>query len=195
MGYLRTFVWQMGIIGFLGILSGCGYALQTSKNPLLEKEGIKRIYVEPFLNHSFKAGVDQVVHNVLVKTLSSHRRVALVEHPEDADALLKGVVTSADYLPAELKGVPVTGVNVASDYSATLNCSFTLWRRRPVKGKRDVIWAATYVRGPKRFPGANQLDVLGTTSSLINETEFERVLGDLATSMMEDLHESMLAMF
>ena len=41
----------------------------------------------------------------------------------------------------------------------------------------------------------NQLGVIGNTSALINDSEFERSLADLAASMMGDLHESMLAMF
>mgnify|MGYP001574673287 CR=1 FL=1 len=83
---------------------------------------------------------------------------------------------------------------VASEYQASLTAAFALVRRRATPGKKPMIWTAPFSR-LKRFPANNRLDVLGTTSALINESEFDRALGDLAESMMGDVHESMLSMF
>ena len=193
-------------ISLLG--GGCGYGFQNSKNPLAVKEGITKIYVEPLVNNTYKAGVENVVYNNLIRTLTSHRRVVLVRHRGDADAFLQGTVQTASYVQnagtsvaglspqglAASLSLPTQSYVVSTEYMATLGCSFYLTRRVIPKGKVGLVWSASFGR-QEPFPGANQLDVPGTTSALINESEFERALEDLAHKMMDDVHESMLAMF
>jgi hypothetical protein len=183
--------------------AGCGYTLQGSHSPLLEKEGIRRIYVTPLVNNTYKPGIENIVYNALVKTVSAHRRVELVSSPNAADAVLSGTVNDASSSPNATTDasaltpagtVPANTVTVATDYNANLSCSFTLARRNPPPGKRAVIWSSSFSRG-KPFPTTRLAGGLAESSGLINDSEFERALADLATSMMGDLHESMLAMF
>lgn len=194
------------LIATLG-LSGCGYSFQTSKSPLSEKEGIQKIYVMSLVNNTYKAGVENAIYNALVRTISVHRRVKLVNRESEADAILKGNVTEADYsMSAPTSAQNLTpaksldqydkraNVLVATEYTAALVCSFSLVRTHPSPGQRDVLWSSAFSR-TKPFASANQLGTVGDTSALINESEFDRALSDLADSMMADVHESMLAMF
>src|SRR4051812_48658503 len=114
--------------------SGCGYALQNSKSVLLEKEGIRRVYVAPLTNNTFKAGVENLIYNALVKSIASHRRVVLVTRREDADAILSGIVNDASsstvasqpasgLYPIGLAGNIYKDTFVTSIYQATINCS------------------------------------------------------------------------
>jgi hypothetical protein len=199
----------MTLLAALGS-AGCGYALQNSRSELLDKEGIRTVYVQPLINNTFKPGVENVVYNALIRTLISHRKVRLVQDPEAADAILAGDVgvaqfsisstTSATGLiphlpnPLPTSNQNLTNTAIASIYSADLGCAFSLSRRVTPPGKNKVLWASSFSRS-KPFSAANQLDVPGTTSALINESEFERALGEMATNMMDDLHESMLAIF
>ena len=193
----------------LPLAGGCGYSLQGSHNVLLEKEGIHRVYVAPLLNNTFKPGVENLVYNSLVRTLSAGRRVVLVQSPQQADAILNGVVavaasgiagsTSMKQLdPVNGQPTSISGINenisVATIYSAQLTCQFSLTRRLTPPGKKTDLWNSTFSRS-KSFAAANRLDVPGTTSALINESEFDRALSELSQTMMGDLHESMLAMF
>jgi hypothetical protein len=194
-------VWMLG-------LTACGYTFQNAKNPLLEKEGIHKVYIEPITNESYKAGIENTVYNSLVRAIFSHHKVTLVSNRADADAILSGSVLTANYgmnIQAAVAGLnpkdlaerlklPSREFAVAQDYMATLGCSFSLVRAVPHRKKRTGLWASSFSR-TKPFPGANQIDVPGTTSALINESEFERTLSELAKSMMDDVHESMLAMF
>jgi len=193
---------------FLGgvLLGSCGYTFQNSRNTLYEKEGIQKIYVSPVGNSTLKGGVESLVYNNLVKVLVAHRKVTVVSHPDDADAILSGGVSGASFggsatapvsnlNPTSLgPTLPTSGYYVWTEYTATLSCSFTLVRAKAIAGRKSVIWSGGFTRS-KAFPGANQLDVLGTTSPLINESEFDRALADLARIGMDDIHESMLAMF
>jgi len=181
----------------------CGYTLQSSRSPLLEKENIRRIYVYPLTNNTYKAGVENLVYNSLIRTLATGRRVALVQHPEDADAFLRGSVTAAQSVPSAAttadkltpSGLGLSNaIKVATVYSASLACEFSLIRRVAKPGQRGTIWSSSFSRN-KSFPASNQLDVPGTTTALINDSEFDRAISDLAESMMGDVHESMLAMF
>ena len=45
------------------------------------------------------------------------------------------------------------------------------------------------------FPGNNQLGVFGTTSHLINESEFERALQELSERVALDMTENLFSMF
>lgn len=195
----------------LGAGLGCGYSLQNTKNPLLDQEGVHKVYVAPITNNTYKAGVESVVYNSLLRVLLAHRRVSLVKDPKEADAVLTGTIDGASYsgisgttvsslpptnvVPTLGQTVPTAAFPISSIYSASLACSFKLERKKPSGPKHKIlVWSNSFNRN-KPFPSANQLDVPGTTSSLINESEFDRALSDLATSMMEDVHESMLAMF
>jgi hypothetical protein len=198
----------MRLYGFLAALlflvSGCGYTLQNSHNPLADREGVRRVYVSPLVNNTYKGGVENLVFNALVRVLAAHHRITLVQNPEDADAILNGTVAeafsaaSAATSAANLNPVGLLNrgdVIVASEYTAVLTCRFDLLRRGAIPpGKKATLWTSTFSRS-KPFPAANQVGSLGTTSALINDSEFDRALSDLASSMMGDVHESMLAMF
>jgi hypothetical protein len=186
----------------LGLLfSGCGYTLQRSYNQFFKEEGIEKVYVEPLGNDTFKPGVEIVVYNALISEIASHGQVKLVLDPTKADAILRGTVTEASFSASDPVSVDTlrpekTGpdsVTVASFYLASLHCSFFMERMQTQKHDSNV-WGAGFSRR-KTFPGNTQLGVLGTTSALINESEFDRALSDLATSMMADVHESLMVIF
>lgn len=190
------------VLGAVGGMAGCGYGFQSSRNPLKEKYGIERVYVAPVANDSFKAGVENLVYNQVVKRITTHGRLKLVSRPEDAEATLSGTVGSAEYGPSASttadklfplgRGQPDTAV--ASLYTANLACSFTLGRRASEARRESQVWAGSFSRA-KSFPGNNQIGAFGTTSPLINDSEFDRALFDLAESIASDLHESLLAVF
>src|SRR6185312_2812483 len=85
-------------------------------------------------------------------------------------------------------------IQIATEYSATLSCDFMLVRPHPAPKQKAVVWTGSFSRS-KLFEASNNLGAEGDTSALINESEFDRALSDMASSMMDDVHESMLAMF
>lgn len=193
------------MLGAVLTFPGCGYVLLTSKSPILEKEGVRRVYVKPLTNNTFKPGVENVVYNALVRTLLAHRRVELVQDEKDADAVLQGTINFAQFgisaptnasniAPPNFPAGLVPSVTVPSIYSAVLGCDFSLVRSSPKRGRTTLIWGQSFSRS-KPFPSSNQLDVPGTTSALINESEFERAISEIATIMVDDVHDSMLSMF
>lgn len=60
--------------------------------------------------------------------------------------------------------------------------------------KNKILWTTSLSRS-EPFQSANQLDVPGTTSALINESMFERALSDLSTIIANDAHSLMMNIF
>lgn len=183
------------------VLSSCGYTLQRSKNSALIEQGVNKIYVSPLKNNTFKPGVENVLYNELLQTIAASRRVEIVEKPEHADAVLEGSIDTAQYGPTATTssdsifgGVKTIQMVVATEYQATLNCTLSLKKNQGVGAPRKVIWSSAYARS-KRFPSNIQKVEYGTTSQLISESAFDRVLKEMAHAMMVEVHESMLSMF
>jgi hypothetical protein len=200
----------MGIVA--GLVAGCsGYHfVRTGEAEQLKKLGITRIYLAPIENETYKPGVDLVVYNEMLRALSSFGQVKIVQRADKADAVLRASVTNAEYgISASTfsSGLFPLGrgpeeISVATEYLAALRCEFTL-AYLPGSGRgpqREVlffekpVWRTAFTR-TKVFPANNQLGPFGTTSALINESEFDRTVRDMAESMMGDLHESMVAFF
>jgi hypothetical protein len=181
---------------FLLLLSGCGYHLRGTDRLLFDQNQIRRLHVAPVRNDSYKAGVDILIYNAVRKRLASGGYVTLTEKAEDADAVLNTTVLGASYSPLSLTTsdqlAPLrTGpsfVQVATSYLVTLNCKFSLQ-----KGDK-ILWQNSVLRS-KSFVAQTYLGILGTTSALINESEFERTLTTLADSVSVDADEMMNAVF
>jgi len=186
---------------FLGAVSGCGYALENSRNNSLKEVGVERVYVAPVKNMTYKPGVENLVYNELVQVILAGRRVKLVDSIEQADAVLESSVERASYTPsattsaASVFPAPVAAIEitVATEYQADVVCTFQLRRQR--KGvAAEAVWGSQFSRA-RRFAGNNQKVEYGTTSGLINESEFDRTLREVAHGMMADVHEAMVARF
>lgn len=191
-------------------ISGCGYTIRSSENSPLAALGIRRIYVEPLANNTYRAGVDALATNALLKTLAREGGLRVVKSRESADAVLSGSVTLAAYQKGAVvtstqlrtKSQEVNGFNlirddvrVATTYTAQLGVSMILERTREISPKVPKrVWAADFSKS-KPYSGSTQLGTLGDTSALINDSEFDQALIDLADAVSADVYQSMTAMF
>lgn len=209
----------------LTALSGCGYVFRTSVSPLVSKMGVRKVYLPPVVNNTYKAGIENTVYNDLVRAIESQGSLIVVQSVADADAVLDGSVIGSSYIMSaatsvaglspssaaqsliklgQANGTNIGSFPIAMEYNATLVCGFYLHSipRKEHKTQDGIVtpevkpyaWSSSFTR-TKTFPASNQLDVPGTTSALINDSEFERALGDLSRQMMIDVNESMLSMF
>jgi len=187
--------------------SSCGYSIRNGKNGALEKEGIRKIYVAPVVNDTYRYGVENVVYNSLVKSLNAYSGIRLVSDPSVADAVLTSRVTQAISQASSITranalnppGLPLPdyfgSVLIATEYNAMMTCSFELIRREAIVGHpAGAVWTGTFAR-TKLYPGSNQLGVLGTTSGLINDSEFDRTILDISRDIAVDVREAMLSRF
>ena len=185
------------MFGFSLALSGCGYTLRGNTRPFFDQKHIRTLYVAPVKNNSFKPGVEIVVYNALRKRVAQGGYVRIVDSPAQADAQFVAAVQQAGYTPFALTSVKDIGpinsgpssVQVASLYEATLQVQFAL------KGREESsLWSETLTR-TKRFAASTYFGAAGSTSALINESEFERTLLDLSVSIVTDAEESINTLF
>ncbi len=213
MGFLRLWdlgrqsgIWIAFGLTFLGQAS-CGYTLKNTRREDLARIGVHTVFVRPVENNSYKPGVENLIYNQVVRTLAAYKSVRLVIRESDADAVLTGSVLGASYGPiantAAVNLYPSGKVEslsgpsdrlVATLYSATLSASFALALRKPAAGQAPTVWSGSFSR-TQVFSGNNQLDVYGTTSALINESEFYRALEVAGEALASDMHESMTSRF
>ena len=196
----RSVLFQMLALGGCISLLACGYSLQTSRSELVEREGIHKLYIRPVTNNTLRLGVENIVYNALIRSVAAYRHVRLVQNLADADSFLDSTIweVKSTVSASQSAGTfPVTFYStlpVANEYSAQLVCQFSLFKIADSKGPTRLLWGSNFTR-QKLFPAFVALGVPGTTSPLITETEFYRTIGDLAQSMMDDVHESMFSIF
>jgi len=180
------------------LLTSCGYTLRGNSRVFFDSNQIRSLYVAPVKNNSFKAGVDIVVYNALRKRIAQGGYVRLVDQRDFADAELSALISDASYSPsgittadqlAPLQSGP-SNVQIASAYNVNLAIHFDLLLLKTKK----VLWADSIGR-QKSFSASTYLGALGTTSALINESDFERTIGELASGIVQDAEESMNSVF
>jgi hypothetical protein len=153
-------------------------------------------------NSTYRAGVENTVFNALVRSVSGSPEIRAVSRRQDADAILSGrvvgvsrnvsgVLKASDLNP---KGLGAPNILVATEYVAVLDCEFSLHSMAPDGSKDKSLWTGRFSRS-KPFPANNQLWSLGSTSALINESELDRSLSDVAELMSGDVVQSMLEDF
>jgi hypothetical protein len=180
---------------FLSILlsQGCGYTLRGNSRVFFENHQIRTLYVAPVRNDSFKAGVEITVYNAIRKRIAQGGYVRIVDQRSQADGEIRATILSAMYSPAGITTAdqlaPVqtgpSNVQIASAYNVNLKISFET---------KKVLWFDGFMR-QKSFSASTYLGALGTTSALINESDFERTLGELSLGIVMDAEESMNSIF
>ena len=111
------------------VVSGCGYGLigRTSNLP----EDIQSIYVEPIENRTTRAQVDLFLTQAIVDELVTRRRFNVVNGASNADAILKGSLTS--YIVRPVQFGPD---GRATDYQVIIRADMEFKRQ----GSSEVIW-------------------------------------------------------
>ncbi len=209
---------QVTLIGTLGLVlaasilsgvSGCGYHFQKREDPIFQAEKIQKLFISPLQNDSFKPGIENLMYSALVRTFSAKQRLELVDSEKTADLVLTGSVSGASYgvtgaQPGDRVFPSGTAMasgfaggnyqTIAQTYEASMSANFSVNRVSGGPKKVGSFWAGGFSRR-KSFAASNQLGTFGTTSALINESEFDRALGDLVDLVAQDTHESLFFRF
>ena len=179
-------------------LSSCGYTLRGSSRPFFDRHGIKTLYVPPVKNQSYKAGAEITLYNALRKKMAQGGYVSVINDANLADATLSASVMDASYAPAAITtadqiaplGSGPNTVQIASSYDVTLKVAFILTDNKTNK----VLWRDV-LRREKIFAATTYIGALGSTSALINDSDFERTLNDLSVGICEDAEELINSIF
>ena len=173
------------------LTAGCGYRFQGAHNPLREL-GIQRIYVSGFRNVTFRPGIEQFFTSAMVREIARSKSFELVGSESTADAIVSGVVASAESAGSGATKNFKIGereVDIATEYNASVSCSVSLRDRRG----RELF--SQTVSAEKVHPGAAQVGDAGATAPLTNDSEQRLAIQFLATQMMASVYQRMIDAF
>ena len=180
--------------------SGCGYSFSGLKNPWAAK-GIKTVYIRMVINNSLKAGIEIPFTTALAKEFERGGKVRVVSDEKDADGIVIGLigsfasiinpsgVTSVASLSNSPDAQALSDMLIASEYIAMANITVSLQKR-----DGPVLWSQTFSR-PKVYPAGNRFGLQGTTSALIDASQEQLSLVEIAGFMAGDVYDTMFEAF
>jgi hypothetical protein len=180
-------------------LAGCGYQWQR-KSTAWSNRGVHRVFVRSLLNNTLISGVEVPFSSALLREFARGERIGLVTDENAADALVTGIVnvvssqpnsqTTVDVISNQPAAKSLTDFVIASDYLVTATVTVRL--ERPKTG--EVLWTQTFTQA-KIYPGGNRFGQEGSTSSLINSSQEQLALSDIAQIIASDAYDTMLEAF
>ncbi len=191
------------ILLFVLILSnGCGYQFQARSNPY-KGMNIEKVYIRHFVNNSLIPGVDAIFTGALIKEFSKGRRLKLVSDSEKADAYVLGVINtvtssinSSVQVPNIAQDDPRADTDImkdtiiATEYVAFADLKVSLIRT----DNKQVLWTQAFTQR-KLYPANNRFGELGVTSMLINRSQEQMAVQEMASNLANDIYENMLEGF
>lgn len=115
------------------LLSGCGYALVGRGSNI--PEDVQAVYLEALTNRTPRAEVEQFLTQAIADELVTRQRFTLVTGTDDADAVLRGIVTNFQVIPLTFDA---DGRAEEYEISVTADMSFERVSNEP---EPEVLWA------------------------------------------------------
>lgn len=155
-------------------VSACGYRFAGQGQ---FPEGVEQIFIEVFDNRTSKTGIERVVTNQVVFEFTRQREQSLANSAQNADAVLKGVISKI-----RTQTISRVGTEVASEREVIMTVDIRLIKQEG----GEVIWAAkgitdrqTYdVTDSKLETDRNESLALARLSERMSERIFGRLTND-----------------
>jgi Lipopolysaccharide-assembly len=195
----QSVVYWCAYLAFLCLL-GCGYQF-AGKSESFPKD-VRSVYVEPFLNRTRDIGIDHEMTTAVRSELYRRGELQVVDVPDQADAILSGVVRSFESTTAS--------VNLNDEllqYEAVLIVDVTFRRRQP----SEILWRGQAIRLSELHAGSraavvttsskfqnqtlNTNDVRRLTDIQLTETQNDRIREQLIERFARELHQRLMEMF
>jgi hypothetical protein len=184
----------------LTALHGCGYQF-VGESSLLPPDA-KTIYVETFVNRSREVGMDRELASALRGEIYRRGNLKMVDHSEQADVILSGVIRSLESSVAS-----VNRKDEVLQYESALTLDVTLRRRQP----NEILWRGQGLRLTEILDGSraavvttssefrtrtlNSSDVRQLTDIQLTEIESRMVQDQLMERFAKELYQRIMEMF
>lgn len=188
------------LIAVVITLAGCGYQF-VGQSTLLPADA-RTIYVETFVNRSREVGMDKELATALRGEIYRRGNLQMVQHSEQADVILSGVLRSLDSRVAS-----VNRNDEVLQYESVLTVDVTLRRRQP----NEILWRGQGLRLTELHNGSraavvttssefrtgtlNASDVRRLTDIQLTEIESRMVQDQLMERFARELYERVMEMF
>jgi hypothetical protein len=178
---LRRLVVSTAIVAFLGLASGCGYALAGRNNNL--PPHIKRIGIVPCVNQSSLPDIDQIVTAALLEEFQSRGKFQVKPEAAGADAVMTCSITNVTPTAIEF-----TAQRQASKYSVSVSGNIEF---RDKTDNDKVIWANPSATARDEYPVTSGTDAADPAAYLRqNRNALERLAKTFARSVVTSILEA-----
>jgi hypothetical protein len=190
--------WVVAVFLLWGV--GCGYRFSGTGEGF--PEGVRSVFVEPFVNRSRDVGIDREITSALRSEFHQQRQLQLVDRVEEADAILSGVIRSWDS-----RVISVNRRDEALQLETALIVDMTLRRRNP----DEVLWRTQGTKLTEIHAGSrgavvttssdfkrgnlNPGDVRQFTDVQLTETLSQGAREQLVERFARELHQRLMEMF
>lgn len=179
---------------------GCGYQFSGIGEGF--PEGVQSVFVEPFVNRSTDVSIDREMTSALRSEFHQQRQLRIVDRPEEADAVLSGVIRSLDS-----RVVAVNRRDTALQLETALVVDMTLRRRNP----DEILWRAQRTKLTDVYAASrgavvtsstdfkqgtlNPEDLFPFTDIQLTETLSRQAREKLVAKFARELHQRLIEMF
>jgi outer membrane lipopolysaccharide assembly protein LptE/RlpB len=161
-------IWLIGLL--LLVILACGYRFSGSG---AYPQDVQLIFVEVFENQTSKTGVERIVTNQIISEFTRQRESSLTSHPEEADAILKGVIHKVS-----TRTISYVGYEIANQREVTVTIDMKLSKKNG-----DIIWSAKGLSDVQAFDVSdskiqndrNEDEAIARISERLSERVFNRL--------------------
>ncbi|MBV8774173.1 MAG: LptE family protein [Deltaproteobacteria bacterium] len=164
---------KLSLVPLLTMLAACGYHFGAEGSGLPPQA--KTIYVEKFTNRSRYTGLDDQFDRYLKDEIAQHKRLQLVDDPQQADLVLSG-----EFFYHTTLAAATNAVSEPVDYTQTLNANAQLTDQHT----KQIIWKST---------GLSATDTYATVANSVVTTSPQFLQQNLRSQDIADLPDLQLA--
>ncbi len=160
-------------------LSGCGYTLvgRASNIP----EDIGRVFLQPFENRTTRIEVEQFLTQAIADELVTRARFELVATEGEADAVIRGSVTSFRVAP-----ITFTSDGRAQEYELAIIADVSFRRvSSPTEEEGEVIWANDRYQFKESYEVESADSDFFDRENIAIEDSAERFADTMVTDLLE----------
>ncbi len=169
----------LALFAAAAILAGCGYTLvgQASTIP----DDVRRIYIEPLVNETQRAQVEQILTQAVSDEMVTRRRNFTVTSSRgDADAILAGKVMSFD-----VRALTFDSDGLADNFEISITADMRFERPpKPGQDEGEAIWSNSRYFFREDYPLTAGTDYFDRENLAIEETAV-RFAETLVTDLLE----------
>ena len=162
------------VLIFTMVLIACGYRFAGQGQ---YPKGVQTIFVEVFENRTSKIGIERVVTNQVIFEFTRQREKSLTDRPENADAILRGVIRRI-----RTQTLSRIGTEVAAEREVIMVIDLRLVK----PDGKEVLWAAKGIADRQPYDASEDKLEEDRNQSLaiarLSERMSERIFGRLTNS-------------
>ncbi len=180
------------------ILTGCGYSLRKTENPL-HSLGIQKVFISNFNNKTYRPGLEYFFTKAMMQEIERYGAFTITNDIEEADAIIEGTIFGIKATPVS-KSIRIdaeTSAAIATSYQGSITCAVNMTDRYGRVVFSEAFSSSKAFPAPLVLSGADSNVVPGAndTAPLISSSEERLAMRFLARELMANAYQRISDIF